>query len=82
MALRRFPTDRPRDANLVDVQRNLYEGVLRAYDAANVSQLLWSSTARAQDSFGTYMWFTKPTIARGRVYVPTSAKQIAVYASH
>jgi outer membrane protein assembly factor BamB len=74
-ALGRTPT-------LLNQARNLYEGVLRAYDADDVSRLLWSSEDRGEDSFGTYMWFTKPTIARGRVYVPTSANHVAVYATH
>jgi hypothetical protein len=56
--------------------------VLQAYSAADVSELLWTSTDRAEDDPGSYMWFTKPTIASGKVYVPTSANQIAVYASY
>lgn len=70
-----------RTANVVNPARNLCTGVLQAYDASDVGHLLWSSEADPADGFGTYMWFTKPTIANGRVYVPTSANQVAVYAN-
>lgn len=43
--------------------------VLQAYDAADVSRLLYSSGHSVRDSNGLALRFTMPTIAAGRVYV-------------
>jgi len=46
--------------------------VLLAYDAANVTRLLYSSEQNSQrDRAGTALRFTIPTVANGRVYVGT-----------
>jgi outer membrane protein assembly factor BamB len=55
-------------------------GDLFAYDATNLSHLLWSSTQNSsRDSFGNYAKFCAPTIANGKVYVATDSEQVAVY---
>jgi hypothetical protein len=55
-------------------------GVLRAFDAGNVSHELWDSTQNSQrDDLGSFSKFTPPTIANGRVYVPTFSRELVVY---
>jgi hypothetical protein len=53
--------------------------ILFAYDAANVSRELYNSTQNpTRDRAGNALRFTIPTIANGRVYVPTK-RRIDVY---
>jgi hypothetical protein len=55
-------------------------GVLEAYDATHVTAPIWSSaTDAARDALGRWAKFAPPTIANGKVYVPTFSKQLAVY---
>ncbi len=49
------------------------EGALYAYDATDVSTPLWSST-----DYWFATRFTIPTVANGKVYVPTSASQASI----
>ena len=53
--------------------------ILFAYDAANVSRELYNSTQNpTRDRAGNALRFTIPTVANGRVYVPTK-RRIDVY---
>lgn len=53
--------------------------ILFAYDATNVSHELYNSTQNPQrDRAGNALRFTIPTVANGRVYVPTK-RRIDVY---
>jgi outer membrane protein assembly factor BamB len=60
------------------LQSNSSTGILRAYDAATL-KLLWSSDARQDDDLGSGTKFAVPTVANGKVYVPTSSKALVVY---
>jgi len=46
-------------------------GVLRAYQATDVSRRLWESTGSVEDDPGMFAKFTPPTIAGGRVFLAT-----------
>jgi hypothetical protein len=53
--------------------------VLHAYDATNVANELYNSTdAGSRDQAGQALKFTVPTIANGRVFVPT-ANELDIY---
>ena len=54
-------------------------GTLHAYDASNLSNELYNSQIEAsRDSLGSWLPFSVPTIANGRVYVGTS-NSLVVY---
>jgi hypothetical protein len=48
-------------------------GALDAFDAADVSNHLWSSTNHPRDALGAFGKFNPPTIANGKVFVGTFA---------
>jgi outer membrane protein assembly factor BamB len=54
-------------------------GILRAFDAEDLSHELWNSDLVAGDAFGDFAKFTPVTVANGHVYVPTFSGQIVVY---
>ena len=55
-------------------------GMLHAYDATNVATELWNSYQnKARDDFGYYAKFNPPTVANGKVYVPTFSNTLVVY---
>jgi hypothetical protein len=55
-------------------------GMLRAFDASDVSKELWHSEQNAaRDSLGNFAKFNPPTVSNGRVYMPTFSKQYCVY---
>jgi hypothetical protein len=57
------------------------QGVLRAYDASDISQELWNSDtdASGHDKVDAYVKFNPPTIANGKVYLGTTSNQLLVY---
>ena len=55
-------------------------GILRAFDATNLSVELWNSKqSAARDDVGNYAKFASPTIANGKVYLSTFSNQLLVY---
>jgi len=57
-----------------NANRQVVRGVLRAFDATDVSKPeLWDSesTGRPNDSLGQFAKYVPPTVANGKVYVPT-----------
>ncbi len=55
-------------------------GVLRAFDASDVTVQLWTSQDNAaRDSLGNFGKFTSPTVTNGKVYLSTFSNQLVVY---
>ena len=55
-------------------------GMLRAFDASNVSNELWNSQMNpSRDSLGNFAKFCPPTIANGKVYIATFSNKVQVY---
>ena len=55
-------------------------GILRAFDATDLTNELWDSKQNAaRDDLGNYAKFSPPTIANGKVYQATFSNQLVVY---
>ena len=55
-------------------------GTLHAYDASNLANEIWNSDMNpVRDQMGPVTKFVPPTVANGKVYVPTSDNTVAVY---
>jgi hypothetical protein len=60
------------DANIATV-----EGILRAFDAADVEKELWNSTQnQSRDALGMFAKFCPPVVANGKVYMATFAEPL------
>lgn len=60
------------DANIATV-----EGVLRAFDAADIEKELWNSNQNeARDCVGMFAKFCPPVVANGKVYMATFAEPV------
>lgn len=54
-------------------------GILRAFDANDITKELWNSSENPNDRPGNYAKFAAPTVANGHVYLPTFSNQVVVY---
>ena len=63
-----------------DANHTPQPGILRAYDAGNVTRELWNSEQNAtRDTLGLFSKFSSPTIADGKVFVSTFSNKLVVY---
>ncbi|MDP9081004.1 MAG: hypothetical protein M3O71_26605 [Bacteroidota bacterium] len=62
-----------------DAEHDVSPGILRAFDATDVSKELWSNSQNTADNAGSYAKFSSPTIANGHVYLPTFSNRVVVY---
>jgi len=63
-----------------DAESFVTPGILRAFDATDVTKELWNNRQNlSRDGAGTYAKFSAPTIADGHVYLPTFSNQVVVY---
>ena len=63
-----------------DAEHDVSPGILRAFDANDVSKQLWNNHQNmSRDGAGMYAKFSAPTIANGHVYLPTFSNQVVVY---
>lgn len=63
-----------------DAQSEVTPGILRAFDANDITKELWNNRQNVtRDGAGNYAKFSAPTIANGHVYLPTFSRQVVVY---
>ena len=63
-----------------DFYTNVSSGTLRAFDPMDLTHEFWNSDMLPdRDRLGDLAKFATPTVANGRVYVPTFSNQLAIY---
>jgi len=63
-----------------DPIRNAVPGVLRAYNANDITQELYDSSQNSsRDDMGTFVKMSTPIVANGKVYVNTQSNSLPVY---
>lgn len=63
-----------------DATETIVPGILRAFDAEDLSRELWNSKQNAaRDDVGDLAKFNTPVVANGKLYVATSSGQLVVY---
>ena len=63
-----------------DTSSSEIPGTLHVLDAGNLSSELWNSDMNAgRDGLGRFAKFAAPTVANGRVYVPTFSNAVVIY---
>ena len=66
-------------AIVADAENVKGAGILRAFDANDITRELWNSEQDPKDRPGNYAKFAAPTVANGHVYLPTFSNQVVVY---
>lgn len=62
-----------------DANQSVRPGILRAFDATDVTKELWNSSEYQTDNPGNYAKFNCPTIINGKVYLATFSNRLVVY---
>jgi hypothetical protein len=62
-----------------DAEHDVRPGILRAFDANDVSRELWNNQQDPRDAAVAYAKFASPTIANGHVYLPTFSNRVVAY---
>lgn len=62
-----------------DANQSVRPGILRAFDATDVTKELWNSSFYSTDNPGNYAKFNCPVVANGKVYLATFSNQLIVY---
>jgi hypothetical protein len=62
-----------------DAEHDVSPGILRAFDANDITKELWNNHQKPGDVGGSYAKFAAPTIANGHVYLPTFSAKVVVY---
>ena len=62
-----------------DAEHTVSPGVLRAFDASDITKELWNNNASSADNAGYYAKFASPTIANGKVFLATFSNKVVVY---
>ncbi|MDB5134426.1 MAG: hypothetical protein JWP37_1029 [Mucilaginibacter sp.] len=62
-----------------DAEHTVSPGILRAFDANDITKELWSNDQTVADNAGYYAKFSAPTIVNGHVYLSTFSNQVVVY---
>jgi hypothetical protein len=67
-------------SNAGDANHAPQPGILRAYDAGNITRELWNSEQNAtRDRLGNFSKFSAPTVADGKVFVATFSNKLVAY---
>ena len=62
-----------------DAEHTVSPGILRAFDASDITKELWDNAQQQSDYAGSYAKFSSPLVANGHVYLPTFSSQVVVY---
>ncbi|MGE3507816.1 MAG: PA14 domain-containing protein, partial [Vicinamibacterales bacterium] len=67
-------------SNLGNANPSTQPGIVRAFDAANLTRELWNSEQNAaRDRLGNFSKFSPPIVANGKVYVATFSNKLVAY---
>jgi hypothetical protein len=62
-----------------DANHDTVPGILRAFDATNLTRELWNSTIKPADDPGNFTKGSAPVIANGKVYVASLSRSVSAY---
>jgi len=62
-----------------DANQSVRPGILRAFDANDITKEIWNSNQNPNDNIGTYAKFVCPTIANGKIYMATFSNKFVIY---